>query len=501
MSHTNVLIIHTDQQRYDSLGCTGNPYADTSNIDRLAREGTLFTRHIAANPVCTPSRCSLLTGLYPPGHGSWANGIALARREHEHFGDCEKWMHPPEEVIPEIPTIADRFAEAGYRTASFGKLHLTPGQAHGHYGFRESFETWNSGANDDWRGPYYGFQHVEMTQGHGETPCFLGHYSLWLMEHHRDLYDRVAAHEKAKSPGGAAPVYQSAVPSELHHSRWLAERFAAYLDRIGEADGPRPFFAFIGFPDPHHPICPSHDLAELYEDKDVLPAVDPEGTKRPHMSNLQEVGHFTEEDRKNVRRYTNAMVKGIDLSVGRIVSALEEKGLLDETVIVFTSDHGEFLCDHALLTKQNVCVEPLIHVPFILRAPGQGLPSTWGRPMSNVDVLPTVMSLAGLEAPTDIDGCDVGAEVRGELEHQVFAYAFHEAVEYHNMAVYDGDYKLLYYPKIERTELYNLGNDPHEMTDLAAQGDQADRVRKLVADAAMGLMKHTRAIGHRVCPW
>ena len=175
--------------------------------------------------------------------------------------------------------------------------------------------------------------------------------------------------------------------------------------------------------------------------------------------------------------------------------------MLDDTVVVFTSDHGDFLCDHALLAKQNICAEPLVHVPLIVRAPDQGLPSAWDKPMGNVDVLPTAMGLAGLVAPTDIDGCDVSVEMREGLSHQVFAYAFHEAVDYQNMAVYDGDYKLLYYPHTGRAELYNLRDDPHEMVDIAADTDQAARVRALIVDAAMGLMRHTRAIGHRVSPW
>ena len=253
--------------------------------------------------------------------------------------------------------------------------------------------------------------------------------------------------------------------------------------------------------DPHHAICPCHNLAELYEDRDVLPPVDSEGAERLHMSDLRSAAHFTDEGAKNVRRYTDAMVKGIDLAVGEIVSALERKGILDETVIVFTSDHGDFLCDDALLTKQNICAKPLVHVPFILRAPNGGLPSTWDRPMSNVDVLPTVMSLAGLEAPTDVHGCDVSAEIRKGGRHQVFAYAFHEAVDYHNMAVYDGNHKLLHYTHVDRTELYDLADDRDEMVDLAAEPDQAERVRRLVVDAAMALMEHTRAIGHRVSPW
>ncbi|MBT4818368.1 MAG: sulfatase-like hydrolase/transferase, partial [Lentisphaerae bacterium] len=248
-------------------------------------------------------------------------------------------------------------------------------------------------------------------------------------------------------------------------------------------------------------ICPSHDLAAHHEKSDVLPPVDPEGTKRPVIDVLKDIRHFSEEDVKNVRRCTDAMVEGIDLAVGEIVAALEAKGILDDTVVVFTSDHGDFLGDHALLAKQNICARSLVHVPFILRAPGQDMPSIWDRPVGNVDVLPTVMGLAGLVVPTDIDGCDVCAEIRGGRRHQVFAYAFHEAVEYQNLAVYDGDHKLLYYPHTGRAELYDLASDPDEMHDLAADDDQLERVRELTVDAAMGMMKHTRGIGHRVCPW
>ena len=105
----NILIIHADQQRYDSLGCTGNPYVRTPNLDRLASEGTLFTRHISSNTICMPSRASLFTGLYPPGHNVWTNGIPLNRREYSHVNQ----QSIGERVCPEPPTAADIFAGAG----------------------------------------------------------------------------------------------------------------------------------------------------------------------------------------------------------------------------------------------------------------------------------------------------------------------------------------------------------------------------------------------------
>ena len=140
MNKKNVILLHTDQQRGDHLGCMGNPYIRTPNIDRLAAEGTLCTRHIVANPICSPSRASFFTGLYPPGHNVWCNGVPLNRREFNDIDRRNENVAPQGSsgFDPEPTTIADMFAAAGYDTASFGKLHLTPYLAPENRGFPES---------------------------------------------------------------------------------------------------------------------------------------------------------------------------------------------------------------------------------------------------------------------------------------------------------------------------------------------------------------------------
>jgi len=223
----NIILIMADDLGFADIGCYGSEI-ETPTLDALAADGLRFTQFYNT-AKCHSSRVSLMTGLYPPGHGVWANGMALPRRGNEHIDPKAKWPLPPESIIPEIPTSADRFAEAGYRTASFGKLHLTPNLGHPAYGYEETFGAWRVGEMDDWHGPYYGFQHVEMTKGHGEGPALRGHYSVWLRENAPEVYERVRAHERAKTPQGVAPVYQSVIPSELHHSRWLAERGAGTI--------------------------------------------------------------------------------------------------------------------------------------------------------------------------------------------------------------------------------------------------------------------------------
>ncbi|MBU0608604.1 MAG: sulfatase-like hydrolase/transferase [Armatimonadetes bacterium] len=257
----NVILLHTDQQRYDSLGCTGNALARTPHLDALAAGGTMFTRHFTANPICSPSRASLLTGLYPPGHNLWCNGVALNRREFANFdtrSEGERSQTGGGGFVPEPPTMADMFAAAGYDTASFGKLHLTPYLSPPSWRYPETTANWQQGLFDDWSGPYYGFQHCELTLGHGEGACHAGHYGNWLRAEHPEAYARLQEQQPRPFPE-IGDMYVSTLPFELHHSHWLADRLVSYLR--GHDLNDAPFFAFVGFPDPHHPFAPCADIA------------------------------------------------------------------------------------------------------------------------------------------------------------------------------------------------------------------------------------------------
>lgn len=278
---------------------------------------------------------------------------------------------------------------------------------------------------------------------------------------------------------------------------WLAERFSDYISNYDE----KPFFVFLGFPDPHAPISPCEEIAKDFESSEVLEPVDPEGKCRPYKNKLKTADSLSTEQRKDIRRYTDAMINGIDRAVGKIISALKEREILDDTIIVYTSDHGDFLCDYALRAKQNVCSDVLVHVPFIIRAPGSVLSGRSDIPMSNTDVMPTVMSLAGLSASSDIDGVDITEVVNNGLDHQAWAYAFAEDLEYQNMALYEGNLKFLYYPKCDKVKLYNLDDDPYELNDLSKVESYKELTEKFKSDSANALMKHTRAVGHRVSPY
>ena len=494
----NILILHTDQQRYDSLGCTGNPFAITPNIDSLAAEGTVFSRHIVSNTVCMPSRASLLTGLYPPGHNVWSNGVALPRRNHVP-GLCDIYRNIGEEsVFSQIPTIADVFASAGYDTAAFGKLHLTPFLSESSTGYGESWEVWETGDLDDWYGPYYGFQHVEIVSGHGDgSKCSAGHYGKWMRQEHPDLVEQIkkGGSESRHPDLNAYGLNPSSIPHELHNSSWLASRFDSFLDENRAAE--KPFMAFVGFPEPHHPWSPSFDIVDGFEGSDVREPVDPECAAALSSSIISRfvrdtprlsIDELSAEQRRQFIRYTQAMIYQIDCAVGSIMQTLKDKGNWENTIVAFTSDHGDFLGDHGLLMKDLMASDSLLRVPFILRAPGIGLPREVSTPMSNCDVLPTLINLAGIDAAGDavnsFHGKDVIDIVRNEEDHLALAFCYN-AINNNanrrldNFTAYTRDLRFTLYPFIGASELYNHENDPAELANLAGDAAYEEKIDEL----------------------
>jgi arylsulfatase A-like enzyme len=499
----NVIVLHTDQQRYDSLGCMGNGYARTPNLDRLAAEGTLFTRHIVSNPVCMPSRASLMTGLYPPGHNVWTNGIPLNRKEYADANWASgSWAI---DVVPEPPTLADMFSGAGYDTVSFGKLHLTPYLAPLSYGFPEAQEAWSDDTLDDWHGSYYGFRYVDLTVGHGEGVYQTGHYNVWLERQHPDVIEQLAQSRTSRflPVPTLRDLYALPIPSELHYSTWLAERLCDYLEK----DRPpgKPFFAFVGFPDPHHPFAPCYDVVAQFEDQDIKEPYDPTGDGlkgSPALNNGgMDVAHLTLEERRTIVRYTYAMVLQIDTAVGRIVDMLKARGLWDDTIVIFTSDHGDFLGDHARLRKGIVGSDALLHVPFILHAPGTDLPNQADVAMSNCDVMPTLAALTGIEPPAWQHGKDIGSVIKEGAEHYALAFCANGNPEHTNFTVYDATHRLTYYPHADYVEFFDHRKDPGECANVAAREENKDRIAALMQVLQERLPQYHNPIVGRVGLW
>ena len=468
----NVVILFTDQQRFDSLGCNGNVHADTRNIDALANEGCNFTRHLVANSVCMPSRASFLSGMYVPGHGVSSNGIPLWRRDNgcEDPNDYIAKNIFGEGVPDKIPTIADYLLEEGYQTVLLGKLHAEPSLADKSYGFRSSYSAWEDPERENNKAPYYGFTYVKSVLGHGEAPCEYdhGHYGRWLHREHPEIVEAIKKrNENDKNTRPNMGMYLSKVPAEHHNSMWLANEACDYIDNHREKD--KPMLMFVGFPDPHHDFTPPEDFAQRFLDIDVpelakLECI--EGGKPEGAMAFLKASNRSKEDREMAYRYTQASVSLVDKAVGKIVDKLKETGMYDDTIILFTSDHGEMLGDYEALYKTDQPFYSLIHTPLVLKpAKDTSVPKELTGPMSNVDVMPTVFAMLDIEKPKWAQGVNIfSEEAEGNMP---MSTCYNLGGKNRNLSIYDENYRYTYVTDTGEEELYHQINDPFEYKNLA----------------------------------
>ncbi|MFI3206331.1 MAG: sulfatase-like hydrolase/transferase [Clostridia bacterium] len=469
MKKKNILLLLTDEQRYDSLGCTGNNCVRTPNIDNLAKEGCNFSRHITANSVCMPSRASLTTGLFIPGHGVYANGIPLWRRDNNcpdiNSVMCENryGMKVPDRV----PTMADILSENGYSTALFGKLHAESTLADPSYKLRGSTQIWEKEETEYINEPYYGFQHIKCIISHGENTLEYtnGHYGRYMQREHPEVISDLKNHIQPEgvSMGG---VYPSKVPMELHNSIWLAEQTCDYIDT--HKDDEKPMFMFVGFPDPHAAIVPPEEIAKEFENVDVpeFPPYDERFEKKTRGA--KETISRLQKDKKSIEmawRYTQASVSLVDIAVGKIIQKLKDEGLYDDTIIVFSADHGDFLGDYGAILKGDQPFMSLVHVPFVLKPQKDYIiPEKYDYPMSNADVLPTLFNMVDVPVPFSVQGVDIFKNGEGNMP---MTTCFNMTGVDRNISIFDEKYRYTYVVDTGEEELYDHINDKYELENLA----------------------------------
>lgn len=415
----NVVMIIADQLRADHVGFGGNAVVRTPNLDSIAARGARFDKAYVANPVCMPNRASLLTSRVPSGHGTRYNGIPLD---------------------PDANTFVRALRGQGYRTMLVGKAHFQnighePEFADKMTADQPSAPGLNRRREDGWDKwedierhragwvempeDYYGFSQVEFAIDHADY-CG-GHYEHWLREQGFDL--RLRGQERAKV---TAPeweqIYQPEMPAEVHPTAWVGTRSA---EMIAEAarDG-EPFFLQCSFPDPHHPFAPPGDYYSMYSPEDIeLPETfyDTHETSMPRMRQLLkrrgeqrggEMAPFspTEQQYREAAAKEYGAITFIDDSVGRVLAALEDNGLTENTIVIVTSDHGDMFGDHGLMLKLAMHYEGCVRVPLVIAGPGIG-PGVSGSFASSLDLGPTVLDLAGVEGYRGMQG----ASLRGVL--------------------------------------------------------------------------------------
>lgn len=449
----NVLLIMTDQQRFDSLGVTGEAAVQTPHLDRLAEEGALFEHAYAPSPICTPSRASLLTGRTVPGHGVY--------RLYDNL--------PEDQVL-----FTEHLQKAGYETALFGKLHVS-GRLY----------------ENERRHPHDGFDVYEWCLEpslHMESP-FNG-YARWLKEKDPEFHDRLSRERR--------DVLH--VPRELHMTHWAAERT---IDVIRQSTPETPFFVLMSVFDPHNPYEGYPLEARDAVDPTLIRGPQPETAadepapieRERDGSYLGRYEEFTSEELRTMWRDYLANVAFVDQEVGRVLEALEERGIAEETLVIFTSDHGDMLGDHRLFVKGAFFYDAGIRVPLILRWPGR-VPA--GRRIPALvqlqDLAATVLEAAGVPETEwrtpHTDSHDLLPLARGEVErvreHAVTVYrntgifrtGTYPDPEIHATMIRDERYKLSVYLDPGGTseldgQLFDMEDDPRELVDLWDSPDHA----------------------------
>jgi arylsulfatase A-like enzyme len=468
MKRPNILLITSDQQHWNTLG-TINPKIKTPNLDRLSKQGMRFSRAYCPNPTCTPTRASIITGLYPSMHDAWSLGTKL-----------------PEDV----PTVGDTLHRGGYRTALIGKAHFqplasTPSQTSIEcQPILRDLEFWKG-----FRGPWYGFDSIELARNHADEAHVGQHYALWMEE--KGLADWRSYFQ---DPATSQPKRRGAweLPAELHYSSWTAEKTIAEIEQ--SVDNGQPFFTWASFLDPHPPYLVPEPWASMYNPDDMEPGTLLEGEMellpehfrltqqpRPDYSAYQETTHgnhgFTShlvdevEAKQDMATYYG-MISFMDEQIGRILDALDKKGIAENTLIVFTSDHGHFLGQHGLWHKGAFHYEDLLRVPLLVSWPGV-VPAggTTDALQSLVDLAPTFLRAADLDIPTQMQGVDQLDVWRGrktKARQDVIVEFHHQPKKVHLRTYITQSHKMTIYRDQSYGELFDLTTDPEERRNLWA---------------------------------
>lgn len=477
----NILWICSDQQRFDTLGCYCNDFVTTPNIDRLAQNGTLFENAYCQSPVCTPSRASFLTGRYPR--------TTRCRQNGQHISDDEM-------LVPRL------LADAGYTCGLSGKLHLSPC-------FPDVAPTGERRINDGYA--EFHWSHTPMPSKllpipikkdntiEYQMPNFAdfswptNEYQLWLREQGVP-YQRIPFRE--------SQYVQTSMAPEYHQTTWCAQKAITFIET--NADFQRPWLFSVNMFDPHHAFDPPEEYLQPYLDRlsDIpLPNYVPgELDNKPPFQKQDHLHHenypyaaMNDDDHRLLRAAYWAMIDLIDAQVGRMIDALERTGQLENTIIIFMSDHGEMLGDHGFYLKGPFFYDPAVRVPLIISGPG----ISGGKRCSNLtelaDLAPTLLDAANVDRHPGIQSQSLWpllTEQNARNNHREDVYCeyynaliTHPATEAQATMVRTEQYKFVFVHGLNTGELYDLKADPTEThnrwTDPAYQSVKLDMFQRL----------------------
>jgi arylsulfatase A-like enzyme len=455
----NVLFITADQLRYDSLGCTGHPLVRTPNIDSLAEGGTLFHNTFVQSAVCGPSRACLYTGRYVHNHRSRFNEVPLGPGER---------------------TIADYFAGQGYRAALVGRTHFTPITET--YGF-EYFAYYDGLPSKD---GYSAYPAYLRAMGYSEEDIRLRYWPREL----KPILGQEAYPEDFREA-----FYPSRIAEEHSDTAYLTNEAIRFVRETGE----QPWMLHLSYWKPHLPFIVSAPYHNMYDPGEVpMPERDPlELERKPPMQKLfreERRGNFLDDEAKlrQIRAVYYGMITQLDNHLGRLLEELRRLGQLDHTLIVFTSDHGEYLGDHGLVEKE-LFYEQAIKVPLIVSLPGivpEGV--SFNEFVESIDLLPTCLQAADIPIPNAMDGKSLlplmngtakewRREVYAEWDFQYYYVRKQLGLQPNQckaIMVRDERWKYVHYSD-QPCELYDLAQDIAEQHNLAEHPQYAEKINEL----------------------
>jgi len=452
----NILFICTDQQRADSLACTGSPWAVTPNLNKLADQGALFRNCYVQNPLCGPSRASLFTGKYPSNHGLYANGVPLPAHQR---------------------MFTKTLSDAGYDCGMIGKQHLAP------------CDTWRTEPRRD-----DGYRVFEWAHGPNHR-ALENDYHRWLRKTQPDIYQEIFPDKGANENTEYSNRARTGTPidhvvKEGHYSHWVGERAEEFIshDRTDQ----QPFFLMANFFDPHHSFGAPQEFRDLIDasaipepntklnELDEKPAAHRAYSKHSYSGTAPGFQDYSKSEIREIRAQYWAMIALVDHEVGRMLQALEDSGQADNTLVVFSSDHGEMLGNHQQMLKGPQLYDDLARVPLIMRWPST-IPA--GSELSQlvqwIDLPATFLNAADCAVDITLQGESLlplatGADTHwrtwATCEYRYSGFVTEPLIM--TTMVRNDEWKLIIWHgqpacgTVRDGELYNLKDDPGELDNL-----------------------------------
>jgi len=463
----NVLLITSDQQHFNTLG-KFNKEIKTPNLDRLCESGTTFDRAYTVNPTCTPARASIITGKYPSQHGAWSLGTKL-----------------DENCI----TIGKLMQKKGIRTSLIGKAHFQPLESTDEYPSVEAYPTLHD--LDYWKNyneDFYGFEDVKLARNHTNEAHVGQHYANWLLENGCDNYKEYFLPPIGTMDKNSKYLWQ--IPEKYHYDKWIAEETNNKLEEYKKNDNQ--FFCWASFFDPHPQYLVPENWSDMYDNEKLTFPHIFEG----ELDNATELHKLTQQENPDFSKYSESgwaihgchsqlkesdeakkefaiyysMISLMDKYIGEILDKLEELDLTDNTLIIFTTDHGNFMGQHGLYEKGPAVFEDAIKIPFITSLKGKVKKNIVNHALQSlVDLPTTILDYCGIAVPYDFTGVnqrDVWECKKKCARSHIICEHNHERNHINMRAYVDQRYKLVVYYNKKHGEMYDLEKDPYELNNL-----------------------------------